>query len=144
MYVFLYICLYLYCAFVIDTVYTKRDFMRRYFIAILVCIYYVCFFKYVYLWCFMPRHLSEMMKINITNQSNFIAHFSRHVATCPFLLGSKLYHVSKRGPGKQWENMKYVRNTNDTGHSLLYFTSKSGVSRVIQCLSQSVWLCLIE
>ena len=48
-------CLYLYCAFVIDTVYTKWDFMRRYFIVILSCIYYVCFFNYMYQWFFMPH-----------------------------------------------------------------------------------------
>ena len=64
-------CLYFYCAFVIDTVYTKRDFMRMYFIAILVCIYYICFFDYVYLWCFMPRYLSEMTKIKIINQVKY-------------------------------------------------------------------------
>ena len=42
--------LYFYCAFVIDTVYTKWDFMRKYFISILLCIYYVSFFNFVYLW----------------------------------------------------------------------------------------------
>ena len=61
-------CLYSYCALVIDTVYTKRDFMRRYFIAILLYIYYVCFFNYAYLWCLMSRYLSEMTKIKRINQ----------------------------------------------------------------------------
>ena len=65
-------CLYFYHAFFIDTVFKKRDFMRRYFIAILLCICYVCFFNYVYLWCFMPRYLSEMTKIKIINKNLWV------------------------------------------------------------------------